>query len=84
MAFVTYGCEGKRMDLDTQSSDILLFEFSRQMTLHEGCLHLRMSARIQRTQVAPAEQKKEFLCGVSYQEGQSLLKPTLKLEESDD
>ena len=58
MALATYGCERKRMDLDTQSSDVLLFEFSRQMTLHEGRLHLRMSARIQRPQVAPVEPRK--------------------------
>ena len=40
----TYGCEGKRMDLDTQSSDVLLLEFSCQVTLHEGCLRSRTSA----------------------------------------
>ena len=38
VTLATYGCERKRMDLDTQSSDVLLFEFSCQMALHEGRL----------------------------------------------
>ena len=58
MALPTYGCESKRMDLDTQSSDVLLLKLAGQVTLHEGRLHLKRSARTQKTQVAPVERRK--------------------------
>jgi hypothetical protein len=34
----TYGSEGKRMDLNTESGNVFLFEFTSQMTLDEGGL----------------------------------------------
>ena len=34
-----YGGESKRVHFDTEGSDILLFEFTSQVTLDEGGLH---------------------------------------------
>lgn len=36
----TYGGEGERVDLDTESSDVLLLELSSQVTLDEGGLEI--------------------------------------------
>lgn len=35
----TYGCEAQRMHLDTEGCDVFLLEFTRQVTLDEGCLY---------------------------------------------
>lgn len=35
---MTYGAEAERVDLDTESGDVLLLEFTSQVTLDEGGL----------------------------------------------
>jgi hypothetical protein len=41
---VTYRCEAERVDLDTESSDVLLLELSRQVALDEGGLLIKRLA----------------------------------------
>lgn len=44
---MTYGGEGERVNLDTESRDVLLLEFTSQMALDECGLPLRLAGGLE-------------------------------------